>query len=417
VRKSTITFIILSAVASFFNYAIYPALSRVLDANQFVDITVALAVFTQLSSFMLSIVALTIGLSKEEGAKDTKDIVEKLQAILAHMFVVIVAVFLLTSPYLLEKLKLPFGLLLPICVMLGLSVVMSIISGYLNGKKKLVKLGLALSFSAILQFVFSIGFALTTKSGFATLNGMALAAFLAIVLTYQFCKSEKLPRVSSIFLHRVTFYKSPEVRALVKYTILSSIASLIINILLILDLLIVNSRQVDAKLYADMYVISRIVFFGGMLFVWPFLSNIDVKNLKNNNGLFVRLMGLFTVIVVGAMGGMLLFGQQVIQILLGSSYGSSSSITSLALLAILYKGMFLAITTFVLYFMVLRSYWAVSLPVILSLLTVLFMTLYGRHASTLGIVTGLNFIGIVGVLIGLCGFIKLGSTRKSTINS
>ena len=206
-RKSTFIFIILSGLASLCNYVVYPILARILSPNEFVDISVALALFTQLSSFMLSIVALTIGLSKQEGEQTARKVVEKLQAILTHLFVVIIIVFLASSPLFLDRLHMPATLLAPISIMLGLSISMSVISGYLNGKQKLEKLGLSIVFSALMQLLLSVAAAVITKSGAVTLAAMAFGSFVAIALTYRVYQSEHLPRPSSVFEHGPSLYR------------------------------------------------------------------------------------------------------------------------------------------------------------------------------------------------------------------
>lgn len=233
--------------------------------DEFISITVALALFTQLSSFTLAIVALTIGLSKQKNENESRDVIEKLQTVLIHLFIFVLLAFLVTSPLYFNSLNIDPSLLLPICGMLILSIAMSVISGYLNGKQKLIKLGLVLVFSAGLQLLLSASTAILTKSGVATLYAMAMGAFIAIILTYWAYKKENLPKLSSIFVHKLDIYKSKDIRKLIGYTALSSIAVLIMNILLILDLLLINSRGIDAKIYTDIYVISRIVFFGGKI--------------------------------------------------------------------------------------------------------------------------------------------------------
>ncbi len=399
-----IYFIFLSGVASFFNYAIYPVLSRVLGDNEFVRITVALALFTQLSSFMLSIVALTIGLSKEVNPVKSKNVIEKLQAVLTHLFLVLIVFLLVFSPFFLDKLHLPATMLVPVCFMLAMSVTISIISGYLNGKQKLIKLGFAIALSSLLQFAFSVGFGIATKSGVVALNAMALGTFISILIIYRAYRSEDLPRPLSVFSHKTELYRSKEMRSLIWFTVLASLAMLAANILSVIDLLIVNSRQVDAKVYTDIYVVSRIVFFGGMLFVWPFLSKIDVRQSAKNTPLLLKLIGIFAAITLVASIIIFALGEQVTEILLGSRYGSDVDINTLAILAILYKFVFLIVLTLTLYFIAMRSYWAISLPVILLGAIGLFTLTIGQSASSLQLITGLTIVSASCTLFGILGF-------------
>ena len=402
-KKTTFTFIILSAAASFFNYATYPALSRILNVNQFVDITVALALFTQLSSFTLTIVAITIGLSKQNGP-ELNSTIEKLQAVLAHMFLGVILIFLILSPLFMKKIHLPASMLLPICAMLALSISMSVITGYLNGKQKLVKLGTAIMLSAVLQFLLCIIVGIITKNGALALDAMALGSLISIIFIYIFYKDENMPRLSTIFIHRLDLYRSKPMRALITFTVWASLAAIATNILMIFDLLLVNNRQVDAQAYTDLYVVSRIVFFGGMLFVWPFLSNIHVGQPKHNIDLLKRLTSLFITISVSASVVMALFGNQVVELLLGSGHQASIDIRWLAIMSIIYKFIYLMITALTLSFIVMRNYWAIWLPLILVVLTGVLNTFIGGHTSTFMFVTSLNAVSLVGLIFGLFGY-------------
>lgn len=413
-KKSTFIFIILSGVASFFNYATYPALAHILNDEQFVSITVALAIFTQISSFTLSIVALTIGISKQKDNQSSATLIEKLQAVLIHLFLVLLALFLITSPIFFKKLSLQPSLLAPIAIMLSLSIITSVISGYLNGKGKLLKLGISLVVTAVLQLGLSVLLADLTRSGTATLFAMSGGTILSLLFIYTFYRQENLPQLMSVFTHRFTIYKSLELRSLLKYILATSISILAVNILLILDLLVINSRQQDSEIYADIYVVSRIVYFGGMLFLWPFLSNIDIYRPKRNIGLYLRLCGIFLGITVGALIAMQVFGRQITHILFGSQYQSWSVAKDLALLAILYKFNFLVITSLVMFFIVLRDYWAVRLSIITTVGLCAFVYLSGPSISSTTFVQGLNIISFLAIMCGLFGFFQV--SRRITKN-
>ena len=404
-QKKTILFIILSGVASFFNYAMYPALARILSNEEFVSITVALAIFTQLSSFTLSIVAITIGLSKQKDAKDAKTTVEKLQAVLTHLFIALLLLFLLFSPMLFSKISLSPTLLMPIVLMLILSIIMSVVSGYLNGKGKLIKLGLSLVVTSLLQLICSVVIGVSTKDGALTLYAMSAGTILSLAYIYTAYRTEDLPSLASVFVHRFNIYRTKELRSLLMYVIFASLSVLAINILLILDLLLINGRQTDSKIYADIYIVSRIVYFGGMLFLWPFLSNINVLNLKKNVGLLLRVCSVFMAITLCSLLAMQLFGQQITHLLFGGQYQAWNDVRVLAILAILYKFNFLVITTLVMFFIVIRSRWAIIVSAFATLSLGLLAVLYNSTATTANLVSGLVIVSFAVLLFGLYGFI------------
>lgn len=413
-KKSTLIFVILSSAASVLNFLIYPALSRILPGVEFVNMTVALALFTQLSSFMLCVVALTIGLSKQDNASVAKILAEKLQTILVHLFIVVTVILLLTSRFFLKELRLPVTMLLPILFMLALSISMSVITGYLNGKQKLAKLGVAIAFSAALQLFFSLTAGITTKSGVATVSAMAFATFLAIILIYFFYSSENLPNPRSIFAHGLGIYKIKEIRKLVRYTILASLATLFLNISMILDLLIINSRNIDSIVYTDLYVISRIVFFGGMLLIWPFLSVLNLKSTRKNIIPFLKLCAALTAIAIALLCIMYFRGDFALKLLLGSSYDFTNSIRLLSILSIIYKFVFLIITALLLYFIVIRSYWIVWLSLSVIIPSVVFTYTLKPGATSVYIVAGLILISSLSAIFGIWGFVRTAYSTDIT---
>jgi O-antigen/teichoic acid export membrane protein len=379
-------------------------LARILEDKEFISITLGLALFTQLSSFTLAIVALTIGISKQRDDKKPRETIEKLQTVITHLFLILLAFFLITAPLYFQRLQIDGLLLVPISLMLFLSLVMSVISGYLNGKKKLVKLGIVLACSSGLQLILCGFAALIFKSGFAALNAMAFGAGIAIATTYVLYKDENLPRFYSVFIHKLDIYKQKNMRDIIKFAILSSISVLVINILVILDLLVINSRRVDAKLYTDIYVISRVVFFSGILFVWPFLSNINIVVLKQNNKLVLRLFGVFILLGVLSLVLMYAFASQLTNIFLGSQYPFDTNLKYFTLMAVIYKLIYLFILTLTLYFIVIRNYWGIILPILLLFINALLLWLIGSNANSITTLNTINAGSFVGLIVGLIVF-------------
>jgi O-antigen/teichoic acid export membrane protein len=402
-QQKLLYFVLLSGLASLLNYSTYPILARALPEKQFIGITVALSLLTQMTSFLSSIVALSVGLAKQDD-EQSSGMIEKLQAVLMQMFLVVIVIFLAASPYLLNTIKLSAAFLLPICMLLLFSIPISIISGFLNGKHKLIKLALTAIISSVLQFVLTIAIGFSTENGALALGGMALGQFLAIFSIYWVYRSDKLPHINTVFKYRLASFRTPQMKSLIKFTVVSSIGIMVINILQIIDLLIVQNRQIDAKLYTDLYIISRVVFFAGTIFIWPFLSAVNIYQTKQNVGVFGRLVGILTLLSAGAIGGILLFGQQITKILFGTTY-DPHVINQLGVLAITYKYGFLLITALTLYFIVIRKYWAAVLPAILTFATFLFAIMLDKSYSTLQVLYGLNAIAALGLVCGLIFFI------------
>jgi len=401
-QKTLFFFILLSIFASSLNYLTYPILARILPDMQFIDITVALSLITQISAFLLTIVALTIGITKRHTMESISTI-EKFQAVLMQIFIIIIVLFLVVSPFLLHSINLSATFLLPICALMLASIPISIISGFFNGKKELIKLAMVAIISAVLQFTFSVFTGFITRNGALALTAMAIAQFIAIFALYRIYQKDRLPLISSVFSYSLENFKTKEMQSLMRFVIFSSLGVMAINILQILDLLVVQHRQQDTKLYTDLYVISRIVFFAGTIFIWPFLANVELKKRRHNLVAFVKLFVIITLLALGSIIVILLFGQQATHILFGTAY-KSSAISELGVLAIIYKYQFLLIIALTLFFIVVRNYWAVILPLTLTLSTLVVLLILPATATTSEVLVSLNTIASIGLLFGLGAF-------------
>src|SRR5688572_6640345 len=92
-------FILLSGFASGLNYLTYPVLSRLLPNSEFINITVALSILTQMATFLSSIIALTVGITKSNTIKQPRKLIESLQSELINVFLFFIGLFILTAPF------------------------------------------------------------------------------------------------------------------------------------------------------------------------------------------------------------------------------------------------------------------------------------------------------------------------------
>lgn len=353
-KKATGIFIILSVIASAINYAAYPALSRILPASQYVDITVSLSLLTQVSTFLSSIIALTIGISKSYSHNDAAKRIEHLQALLFRLFAVLSLIFLALSPILMSAINTPTTYALPISIMMLGAIPITIISGYLNGKNLLVKVGLVALVVASLQFSIGIIAALSTHDGVWTMILMSIAELISIFILYRIFSGDKLPNIRTIFSNLPS--SSVAMQKLATFTFFASISIMAVNLLQVADLVVLKELHgVDTKLYTDMYVVSRIVFFAGMIFIWPFLGQLKLGNHYYNVKILLRLIGIFCAISLLAM--LVLFvGGQIVAGVLFDSYYPTSVIGTTGSLSIIYKLLLLIITAVALYMIVMRRY-------------------------------------------------------------
>lgn len=361
--------------------------------------TVALSLLTQMSTLLSSIVAVSTSLTKEN-TEDSHKQIELLQTVIIYLLLIVMSGFLVLSPILLPLIKLSYIYLIPICLMLLLSVPISVTSGYLNGKKLLIKLGVAVSVSALLQFSLSLVIGKITNNGALALIAMAGGQLLSVLMIYYFYKNDHLPHVKKILEHKKSDFLSVKMKNIIKYTVLSSLGVMIINILQIIDLLAVQNRQIDSRTYTDLYIVSRAVFFAGTIFVWPFISATELKNGKNNLKQFKKLLIILLVIGFGSVAGILLFGSLITNVLLGTKY-SAATYGGLGVLSITYKLLYVILYGVILFFTVIRNYTAVYLPLALAILSFGFVSLLPKSSSTVSLLVGLNVIALAGTLISL----------------
>lgn len=399
-KKAIFLYILLSILASAINYAAYPLLGRILPADQYIDITVALSILTQITTFLSSIIAITIGLTKEEKT-DTKKTLTHLQSVLFKLFLGLIAVFLVASPFIFSAIDTPLKFCIPIALMMLISLPMTIISGYLNGKQLMVKLGTFTVISATFQLIVGTSVGLLAKDGFTAMISMSLAQLGAVSLTYFLYRADSPPNPLHVFDFKNRILTSnTHFKKIVIYTAAASIAIMAINLAQIVDLLIITAKESsDAKFYTDLYVVSRVMFFAGMIFIWPFLAIINTRDRTKNKLPLLKLVAIFTLIAGGLIGTLLIIGPWLIHLLLGVWYGPHEIFVT-GSLAILFKLFLLIITAITLYFMVFRHYAAVVYALILVVLLGIYSGLHSEATSTLRTLTELTFISFAWAIVG-----------------
>lgn len=396
-KKGVSIFIACSVGAAALNYATYPLLARLLPAQQFVSITVALSLFTQISTFLSSIVALTIGITKSGGASDMASrTMDYLQNRLIKLFFFLTLGFLALTPVVLPKISLSLAFAVPIVLMLIISLPSATVSGYLAGQRKMTKLGIFTIAGSVLQILLVGAVAVMTDNGVMALVAMALGQLLAIGLIYAWSKPGDKPYLYSLAKKQDMHI----VPGLLRYAIISSLAIMAINLVQVADLLIVQGiSSINVKFYTDIYIVSRVVFFGGMIFVWPFLSEINVKDHLKNHKPFARVVLFFTAITSAAVAGLAVLGVHLTQILFNTTY-DSNTIRTIGILSVVYKFLLLIITASVLYFVVLRSYIAVWLSLATSSL-ILGYALFARQHTLNGILESLDFVALLMAVVSI----------------
>lgn len=351
-KRTTLYFIVLSGIASTLSYLSYPMLSRILPPHDYVHVTVSLSLMTQIGTFMSSLTALTVGLAKAKNGGER--IIHKLQTSLLQIFTLFGLLFLLAAPLIMPFASTPTPYAIPIVIMILVSIPITIISGYLNGKSRMTRLGIVGLTVASLQFLAALLASVVSRNGLTTMICMGLVQIISIILLIRLLDDSALPRISSAVFKLESY--SRHTKQLLVFIIVSSVGIMLINLLQVFDLLLVTRNSGEtAKFYTDIYVISRAVFFAGTIFIWPFLGEISLESNRVNRKAFAKVVGIFTSIGAISVIGVSLFGDTISRLAFGESY-SLPELRFIAMLSIIYKVLFLVITAGCLYFIVFRSY-------------------------------------------------------------
>lgn len=413
-KKGVLVFAAISVMASALNYIVYPLYARILPASEYVHITVALSLFTQISAFLSSIIAITISLSKSENGTKVNEKIELLQAFLFKLFFILAILFLAFSPLVMRSIHTPALFSLPISLMMLFSIPILIVSGYLNGKNKMVKLGLVALVSAGCQFLIGVTTSLLSGNGLITMLSISVAQVMTIAIVYALFAKENLPSIIKPITMPVRSLRDRRLKGLLLYTALSAVAVMMISLIQIIDLFIMpNISGINLKFYTDLYVISRVVFFAGLIFVWPFLGEINLDHHHFNRKPFATVLGYFALIGITAIVGLYGFGDKLALFLFGSHY-QLHTIQYIGTLSVLYKVFMLVITAIVLYFIVLRRYTAIWFTAIASGLIIIYSRLVSRHSSMAGVLFQLDVITGTLVILGVILLLTVPVRQSAT---
>lgn len=413
IKKSILVFIILSLIASALNYIVYPLFSRILAPGEYINITISLSLFTQISTFLSSILAITIGLAKSEHSDHANEKIELLQAFLFKLFLILAIFFLAFSPFIMELVHTPVLFAFPIALMMLFSIPIQIISGYLNGKNMMIKLGVVIVISASSQFAIGLATALLTKNGLVTMLSMVIAQIITLLIIYTVFSKDQLPGIRKSVKTSLKTIREKRIGSLVAYTTASSIAIMAVSLIQIADLFILQELQgTDMKFYADIYVISRVVFFLGMIFIWPFLGEISLDHHHINRKPFIKVVSYFAIITLASIAALYFFGDLLTHILFGANY-DLALIREVGILSILYKFLLLIVTAVVLYFIVLRNNSAIWLSAALSCAILLFVQLLHPHTQMTNVLVYLNGLALASVIIGTILLLRVPVRKKA----
>jgi O-antigen/teichoic acid export membrane protein len=230
---------------------------------------------------------------------------------------------------------------------------------------------------------------------------MTIAQIISLLIIYSIFSKDHLPGIAKSLRISLNIIREKHIGSLIIYTALTSLAIMAISLAQMADLLTVqNLSHSNIKFYTDIYVISRIVFFAGMIFIWPFLGEINIRRHNLNRKPFTKVISYFAAITLTAIITLFLFGDQLVHVLFGTNY-DLHIIRDIGVLSVLYKFFLLVITAVIFYLVVLRSYIAVWFSIATSGAIFIFSEIVNKNSDIHTVLVGLNLITTISAIIGV----------------
>jgi len=235
-------------------------------------------------------------------------------------------------------------------------------------------------------------------SAVVALLGMVVGQIVSIFIIIAIFRDQNLPRIKLRPQIKLSILFDSEYRKIGVYTIAASLGVVFINLIQIVDLMVFKSRPSEAIFYTDLYIISRVVFFSGAIFIWPFMSEIRTDNKKMNLILILKFFGIVCAIGFTAVAVLYVFGENITKILFNASY-STETLIHYGILSIALKCAFLFLTTLTLYLVVIGKRAAFYLPLITATLLLVFVKSINNSSSANYILYGLNIIAFTSIML------------------
>lgn len=348
--KSSLYFV-LSLTGATLNYLLYIFLARILSVRDFGDFVAIVAISNQVIGFLLALNLTSIYLVKNNPA-NAKYIVQVIQKVLIWFFLGLTVAIGLLWNHIAGWLKIEDPASFVILVLILLAAVPSVIwTGYLQGYRKLLDIGVYNFSSSAFKFLFSV--ALAAAGGvIGGLVGVFLGTTLGLI-TLKLISRINLPALGTVFT-RLTPVERKTVRGLRSYILGSIIIVGLLSMMQNIDIIyakIMFDPEV-AGIYSGLGVISYLIYYVGLALVWIVLSEISVDNPSHNRRLLTNSYKIFASMAVVATIFVIAFKDQIVGLLLGENFVLQSNIL---IYTLLYQVSLISVTLYVFYLFVLRS--------------------------------------------------------------
>jgi len=370
---------VLSLIGALFNYALYPVLARLLNTGDFGDFTAILALSNQILAILLAFNVISIYLVKHNNEQTARKKAQVIQKLLVWFFIGATLLVAILSPFIRSHLKIhdPMAFVL-LALILIIAVPTVVWTGYLQGHRRLVQVGLYAFSAALFKFILAI----VLGSSFGTVGALwgVLLGTLAALLVLQLCAGIKLPSLGSV-LSPLKKDEKIILKTLVFYVSASILVVGGLGFLQNIDITFAKGLfdSQTAGVYSGISILSNAVYYVAFLLIWIILPEIDLRNKTVNRRVLGTAYKLLGLLAAGALIIEVVFRNVITKKLLGAAFANQGQIL---IYATLFQISLVAVTLYALYLLILRSLRSLILSLSVILCCVVLPWLFGdtpRH--------------------------------------
>lgn len=353
-------------MAAVTNYALYPILTRILNSQNFGDFAVVSSLSNQLLGMFLAINIMSIYLVKALPEKKAREHIEAIQKALLQLFAFVTVIVLILSPFIQESLKIQE---LSSLVLLGLilfsAIPATVWTGYLQGHKELVRIGIFNLGSALVKVLLTSLLA----NAYGT-TGAIIGVVVSGVVGLLILRSGvgvQLPSLQTVFKrpNRTEFARLRTVGSfLVQCLFVVGVFSLLQNFDITLAKHLFSPET--AGVYSGVSILSNSLYYLAFLVVWIILPEISLENHKINRRVLSTAYALLGLLAVGSLSFTYIFRMKITSFLLGTQFEGQGQVL---LLAIVYQLLLAGIALYAFYLLTIRSKDSIVLAAAIGLIT------------------------------------------------
>lgn len=345
-------FSVLTLAAAVLNYLLYPVLAHVFNAQAFGDFTAILAMSNQVMGILIAFNVVSIYLVKKYPEDEARLKAQIIQRLLLWFFAGATLVVLILSPTIRHYLHINDLWSLPILsLLMALAVPTVIWTGYLQGHKQLIRVGLFGLYTAALKVALCVLLANVWGVRGGVL-GIALGMTLGLVLMWATSRL-RLPNL----LSTVAVFSKAE-RAFIKQHqayILSSV--FVVGMLSILQNVDITFAKIlfapqTAGIYSGISIISNALYYVSFILIWILLPELSIDHESHNRRILGTAYKLLALVGLGAVAIEIIFHDLIAVILLGRSFESQAL---LLIFASIFQLLVVGSTLYAYYLLALRK--------------------------------------------------------------